>query len=898
MAGIRGALRRPDVFDWLSFALIVTVVALALSWWSKFPVHMDTGYHMAVTAGYARAGGIALHSFWEFAPAGRAQLYPPLLHVIMYAFTGLGLSATTTARLVTFAAFPLLLLSGSYGMRKMFSSRSAFYTVVLLASCYLLFWHSAVESAASLVLILTPLIFVAVDRNRKVAAAFLLALALYSHLTLGHLVAFGLLIYAIHRREMFKEILIVLVGAYLLWLPWGIQILMHYKSLSFDQGGGAGGITVHLLIWLVALAGFVYCYFKKEKYYLLPSFLLGLVPMVFFYPDRFWNAHVFLPLAMLGGVALSGLHGYLGDKVRLAVKDRNVRRVFVTAMMAVPVVLFLFVDPVYASGGGMGGGPPGALRQTVGQQGVQAAAQGATQQQLPAQPPGLGTGGPPPQGAPAGSPPGQGGQTGTGTQVGPSALGGAAPGQGGPGGGAPGGGSGLHSTRTTIASLVGSGGAGQQSLSGSSLISSDVLALSKLIEKNSTRDEIVSVQDGSLGNLLTGLTGRPSTSGMFHEVAADSGGATGASSNAALLVVSRGGMGGGQAQATAYAATPGQAAAGGPTAQATSSVNTSKYVLVGSAGSYTLYRSKSKGTSATVSGTVIPWYIVFSLLALALAAILIDWFRPPRSDASPDETRVAAPEPHIGGDTFPRNPGEQNCVLVIVPCFNEEASIRRVVVELKRCAPFADVLVIDDGSSDRTGEVARAAGAMVLTHPRNQGVGAAMRSGSTYATAQGYLFAVRVDGDGQHDPRYIASLLRPLIGGAADVSIGSRFLGTDGYKPPFARRIGTMVLSSTVSLATGRVTRDTTSGFRAMNRRALNFLIWSYPDEHPEPESLVLMHQNGLRWEEVPVVMRSRSNGTSSIRGLGGGARFVAGALSRIALDLLVARPSPGPARV
>ena len=889
MDRMRSALRRPDVFDWLSFALIATVVALALSWWSKFPVHMDTGYHMAVTAGYARADGIALHSFWEFAPAGRAQLYPPLLHVIMYAFTRLGLSATTTARLVTFVAFPLLLLSGWYGMRKMFSSRSAFYTVVLLASCYLLFWHSAVESAASLVLILTPLIFVAVDRNRKVAAAMLLALALYSHLTLGHLVAFALLIYAIYRREMFKEIAIVLVGAYLLWLPWGIQILMHYKSLSFDQGG-AGGMTVHLLIWVVALAGFVYCYFKKEKYYLLPSFLLGLVPMVFFYPDRFWNAHVFLPLAMLGGVALSGLHGYLGDKVRLAVKDRNVRRVFVTAMMAVPVVLFLLVDPVYASGGGMGGGPPGGTRQALQQQGLQAAAQpGTTQQQLPAQPP---TGAPPSGGAPPALPQGAGGQAATGMQGGPPALGGAAPGQGGPGGS-----SGLHSTKTTIASLIGSSGAGQQSLGGSSLISADVLALSEFIEKNSTRDEIISVQDGSLGNLLTGLTGRPSTGGMFHEVAADSGGATGASSNAALLVVSRGGMGGGQAQADSYASAPGLALAGAPTAQATSSVDTSKYVLVGTAGSYTLYRSKSKGATAAVSGTVIPWYIVFSLLALALAAILIDWFRPPISDDSPDETRVAAPEPYNGG-CWPRDPGEQNCVLVIVPCFNEEASIGRVVQELKRCAPFADVLVIDDGSSDRTGEAARAAGAMVLTHPRNQGVGAAMRSGGTYATGQGYLFAVQVDGDGQHDPRYIASLLRPLIGGAADVSIGSRFLGTDGYKPPFARRIGTMVLSSTISLATGRLTRDTTSGFRAMNRRALNFLIWTYPDEYPEPESLVLMHQNGLRWEEVPVVMRSRSNGASSIRGLGGGTRFMAGALSRIALDLLGTRPSPGPARV
>lgn len=263
----------------------------------------------------------------------------------------------SVGRLVSFAAFPLLLVSGWYGMRRIFSSRAAFYCTVLMSSCYLLFWHSAVESAASLVLILTPLIFVAVDRNKKVAAAVLLALALYSHLTLGHLVALGLLIYAVHQRKMFKEIFIVLAGAYLLWLPWGIQILMHYKSLSFSSPGGGSGATVHVLIWAVALAGFVYCYFKKEKYYLLPAFLLGIVPIVFFYPDRFWNAHVFLPLAMLGGVALSALHGFVREKASSLVHKRAFVTALVTVAMMIPVALFLFVDPVYSAGGGMQGGP-------------------------------------------------------------------------------------------------------------------------------------------------------------------------------------------------------------------------------------------------------------------------------------------------------------------------------------------------------------------------------------------------------------------------------------------------------------------------------------------------------------------------------------------------------------
>jgi hypothetical protein len=169
---------RVNSYDLLSIGLILLLTGLALLYWHKFPVHMDSFYHMGVTAGFGRAGGIALHSFWEYAPVGRAQLYPPFLHVIMFALNKTGLSMVSVARVVSFSAFPLLLLSGWYGMRALFSSKAAFYTTVVLSSCYLLFWHSAVESAAALVLILTPLIFVAVDRDRKIAAAVLLALAL------------------------------------------------------------------------------------------------------------------------------------------------------------------------------------------------------------------------------------------------------------------------------------------------------------------------------------------------------------------------------------------------------------------------------------------------------------------------------------------------------------------------------------------------------------------------------------------------------------------------------------------------------------------------------------------------------------------------------------------------
>jgi hypothetical protein len=904
MHRISDRLRRLDVFDQLSLGLILLLTGIALAYWSKYPVHMDTFYHMGATSGYARAGGVALTSFWEYAPVGRAQLYPPLLHVMMFALTKTGLSTLSAGRAVAFFAWPLLLLSNWYGMRKLFTNRAAFYTIVIMSSCYLLFWHSAVESAASLVLILTPLIFVAVERDRKVAAAVLLAMALYSHLVLGHLVAFGLLLYAVHRRQMFKEIAIVLVGAYVLWLPYGVHLLVNYRYLGFsDPVGGGGGVavTLHLLVWLAALAGLVLCYFKKKTYYLLPSFLLGLLPIVFFYPDRFWSAHSFVPLAMLGGVALSSAHGLVKKTAKGVLTSTAWRKAVVVAVMSLPVALFLLADPVLAfnSGSGAQMRPPGVQqtpRQGLTQQpgiGQQGSGGLAGQRQgpllprrlyaqgsaglpavprgvgaLPAAPPaapGQGPGGQGVQGVQG--PPGQGTQNGGGQAQGPPGIQG---GPGGPGGGGAPAGPRGQSSSTTLLSLLGGGSAGgRQSLEASTLIGADTLKLAELIKANSAEDQIVYCPDGSLGNLITGLTGRSSTGGMFHEVKAY-GDTADLSKSSYLLVI--------PAQSTATGIGAGQ----GPNARS-ASIDTSKYTLAGTAGTYNVYKNASVAATSHKTGLVIPWAVVFSILGIALLAVCVDWFRHgPGPDYDPPGRQVDGT-----GTREPTSAAQaRKEVLAIVPCYNEGRNVGSVIAELRSFAPFADILVVDDGSTDGTAFVALQSGALVISHGRNRGIGAAVRTGMSYALASGYRYALQVDGDGQHDARFARSLLAPLQHGASDLVVGSRFLGAGHYQPSAGRRAGIRLLAWVVSKTCGRRATDTTSGFRAMNRNALAFLVANYPDDFGETESLVQMSRAGIRWTEVPAAMRERVNGHSSISGLVP-ACFMFNVLARIALDLM-----------
>ncbi|HMI81306.1 MAG TPA: glycosyltransferase family 2 protein [Solirubrobacterales bacterium] len=210
--------------------------------------------------------------------------------------------------------------------------------------------------------------------------------------------------------------------------------------------------------------------------------------------------------------------------------------------------------------------------------------------------------------------------------------------------------------------------------------------------------------------------------------------------------------------------------------------------------------------------------------------------------------------------------------LAIVPAHNEEEAIGSTIGSIQRWAPDFDVLVIDDGSTDRTGEVAAGAGAKVLRLPFNLGIGGGMQAGYVYAKENGYEVAVQVDGDGQHDPRQIKDLLECLEANPGlNMVTGSRFLDPEGegFRSSAARRVGIRIFARVLSTITGQKVTDPTSGFRLTDRRGIELFANDYPIDYPEVEAIVLMHTHRLRSCEVPVVMEPRLTGESTISHVG-----------------------------
>jgi glycosyltransferase involved in cell wall biosynthesis len=203
--------------------------------------------------------------------------------------------------------------------------------------------------------------------------------------------------------------------------------------------------------------------------------------------------------------------------------------------------------------------------------------------------------------------------------------------------------------------------------------------------------------------------------------------------------------------------------------------------------------------------------------------------------------------------------------LAIVPAYNEEASVGSVIHELRALEPDLEMVVVDDGSSDRTAAVAASAGARVVSLPFNVGIGGAVQTGYQYALEHGFELAIQVDGDGQHDPSEIAAVLEPVLDGRADLAVGTRFAKGGGYRGTPVRRVGIRIFAAIVSLMVGQRVSDTTSGFRAVNRKALRLFAAEYPHDYPEVESILVLSRHGLRMVEVPVQMRVRETGNSSI---------------------------------
>lgn len=207
--------------------------------------------------------------------------------------------------------------------------------------------------------------------------------------------------------------------------------------------------------------------------------------------------------------------------------------------------------------------------------------------------------------------------------------------------------------------------------------------------------------------------------------------------------------------------------------------------------------------------------------------------------------------------------------LVIIPAFNEEERISAVIQGVRTFLPEADVVVVNDGSSDKTAEVSETAGALVVSHPFNLGVGTALQTGYKYAAKNGYDYLIQLDGDGQHDPSYLPKFLSALTDSDADLVIGSRFLGSEASPSSVARRVGTRLFARVVSLLIRERLTDATSGYRAMRRSVLQFCTRDvYGFDYPDADFLLTLHRAGFKLREIPVVIRARSSGRSQHAGL------------------------------
>lgn len=203
--------------------------------------------------------------------------------------------------------------------------------------------------------------------------------------------------------------------------------------------------------------------------------------------------------------------------------------------------------------------------------------------------------------------------------------------------------------------------------------------------------------------------------------------------------------------------------------------------------------------------------------------------------------------------------------LVIIPAYNESASIVNTVNDIKKNAPDFDYVVINDHSKDNTLQVCKDAGLNVIDLPLNLGIGGAVQTGYLYACQNGYDIAVQFDGDGQHDAKYLNEMAETLVNEQADMVIGSRFIEKEGFQSSFTRRLGIRYFTFLIKILTGQKITDPTSGYRMCNRKIIELFAGNYPKDYPEPETTTWILRKKLKVLEIPVIMRAREEGVSSI---------------------------------
>lgn len=203
--------------------------------------------------------------------------------------------------------------------------------------------------------------------------------------------------------------------------------------------------------------------------------------------------------------------------------------------------------------------------------------------------------------------------------------------------------------------------------------------------------------------------------------------------------------------------------------------------------------------------------------------------------------------------------------LIIIPAFNEASNIEKTVAAIKKDAPDFDYIIINDCSTDDTLEICHKNHFNVVSLPINLGIGGAVQTGYRYAKEHGYDLAVQVDGDGQHNPSFLSKMSDELVDNNVNMVIGSRFLEKEGFQSSFMRRVGIRYFTGLIQLLTGEKITDATSGLRMIDRTIIDLFVRDYPDDYPEPETVVLLLNKGYLVKEIPVVMNERQGGVSSI---------------------------------
>lgn len=208
--------------------------------------------------------------------------------------------------------------------------------------------------------------------------------------------------------------------------------------------------------------------------------------------------------------------------------------------------------------------------------------------------------------------------------------------------------------------------------------------------------------------------------------------------------------------------------------------------------------------------------------------------------------------------------------LIIIPVYNEEKNILSVIEDIKKKAYDMDILVVNDGSIDKTEWVLEHSGVKVINLPYHLGYGVALQAGYKYALEKGYDYVIQMDGDGQHDPSSIENLLTEVKGRDIDVAIGSRFLSNEKYRTSFPRKFGMKLFGSIASFIMGQKVTDPTSGFQALNKKAIKFYGSDvFPCDYPDADAIIMLHRAGFIIKEIPVIMHYDNRGKSMHRGLG-----------------------------